>query len=112
MGDKAPWHNPLPAWIRNLERPKLRPYQTAILQAIANRCDAKPIDAHGSLGFAFIGYKKLAESTGMGERTAIGHIKTLVSMGLLVKVEIGGGVNPRTGECTSNAYAIPARKAL
>ncbi len=53
---RRPWHNDLPAWIRNLQRPRLRPYQTAILQTIADRCDAKPIDAHGSLGNAIIGF--------------------------------------------------------
>ncbi len=106
------WHNALPAWIRNLERPKLRLYQMAILQAIANRCSATPIDAHGSLGYAIIGYEKLAKEARMGTRTAIGHVQRLMTMGLLAKVETGGGVNPRTGEVTSNVYAIPGDEGI
>jgi hypothetical protein len=111
---KQPWHMPLPQWIRTFGHEKgsrvrpLKPYQTAILQLIADRCDKNPIDEFGSLAGCFIGYDSLATKTGMCRRTAINHINGLMAMGLLVKKE-RGGINFRTGECLANAYAIPGR---
>lgn len=103
---KHHWHNELPIWIRDMKKPKLKPFQRAILQAIADRCDAKPIDVHGSIANGIIGYQGLADVTGMSLRSAFGHVKSLLSMGLLVMTE-RGRINWKTGEVKANVYAIP-----
>jgi hypothetical protein len=96
--------NELPAWIP--QAVKLRPHQRAILQAIADRCGAAPVDESGSLGYAIIGFDSLAAACGMCRRTAISHVKKLVGMGMLWVVEAGGMIW-HTGEARANRYGIP-----
>jgi hypothetical protein len=100
-----PWHNTLPRWIREI---KLRPFQRVILQALADKCDRKPIDEAGSLGGAIAGFEKLAGECGMTGRTCKRHVKRLCGMGLLVRTS-KGGIRFDTGEVMANVYAIPGK---
>ena len=56
-----------------------------------------------------MGYEALAEATGMTSRTAKRHVKFLVGMGLIVKIE-RGGIDWTTGQTKANRYVIPGRE--
>jgi hypothetical protein len=98
------WHNEIPQWIQDLN---LKPYPQRLVQAIADKCDGKSIDAAGSLGYCIIGYEDLANATGMVKETAIRRIKTLFGEGLIVLVSHGGIT--RAGELVANVYAVPGK---
>ncbi|MCE9547632.1 MAG: hypothetical protein K8T25_19355 [Planctomycetia bacterium] len=99
--------NRIPSWITDAM--KLRTHPRAILKAILDLCAPSPLDAHGSRGYAVIGKTKLAEMTGMAEKTAKRHLSQLEALGFVVVVSRGGIIR-ETGELAAHAYAVPAKE--
>ncbi|MFA9478533.1 hypothetical protein ACERK3_09515 [Phycisphaerales bacterium AB-hyl4] len=101
-----PWHNHLPAWIREDEAfARLRPQFRGTLQAIADACDAPGPD--GSLLGAF-GGKRLVEAAGVGRSTFWRHLERLTRLGYVVLLKRGGAFGDRN---LGNIYAIPGHRS-
>ena len=107
-------HRDLPKWITDLPtsgKGKLTIYQRAIMQVIADACGPQPLDGFGSLGIATLGMSTIAERAKVSRPTAVKHLRVLVSMGVLTKIETGG-IAYTTGECLANRYAVPGQHGL
>lgn len=102
------YHVRLPKWIRAI---KFKPYQNAVLQAVADQCDKEPFDEHGSLGVARVGYEALAHESSVSLRTVQRHVSRFVSVGLIVVTECGS-IDFKTGVVTANQYCIPGEEGV
>lgn len=96
------WHNHLPAWIPpHPEYARLTPAYRAVLQALANACDAA--DAQGHL-LGGCGGQRIWHAAGVSRATFWRAVRTLTAAGFVVLVARGGVLAGRN--CVSR-YAVP-----